>query len=231
MERDRQTVRPGGVTSEGGVSTGDGVRGQQMRAGRGVDDVVQQMTQVIAPRDRVRWGPIWAGLLSALSLWLLGNVLALAIGASSVEPGVADAGTAARITGWAPPILGLLAFLFGGWVAARTAAVRGTANGVFNGFLVWALGTLLTLALAAFGLGQLLGVAGDFAGQIGRLGRDALGNVDPEQFARNQQRIAENVQNTAWATFGALGLPALASTIGGWLGARKEHGRDDNARA
>ncbi len=132
MERDRQTVRPGGVTSEGGVSTGDGVRGQQMRAGRGVDDVVQQMTQVIAPRDRVRWGPIWAGLLSALSLWLLGNVLALAIGASSVEPGVADAGTAARITGWAPPILGLLAFLFGGWVAARTAAVRGTANGVFN---------------------------------------------------------------------------------------------------
>lgn len=195
-------------------------------AGRNVDDVVQQTTQIITPRDRVRWGPIWAGLISALSLWLLGNILALAIGAATVEPGVADAETAGRITGWVPPILGILAFLFGGWVAARTAAVRGTGNGAFNGFLVWALGTLLGLALAAFGLGQLLGAAGDFAGQIGRIGRDAVGNVDPAQLNANRQRIAENIENSALATFGALGLPALAATIGGALGARKEHDRD-----
>lgn len=224
MQRDREVVRPHGDDPTSGRATGvvTPVR-------RAVDDVVQQTTQVIAPRDRVRWGPIWAGLLSALSLWLLANVLALAIGASTVEPGVADAGTAARITGWAPAILGILAFLFGGWVAARTAAVRGTGNGILNGFLVWALGTILTLALAAFGLGQLLGVAGDFAGQVGRLGREAAGSVDPAQFARNQQRIAENVQDTAWATFAGLGLPALAATIGGWLGARKQHDRNDRA--
>lgn len=187
---------------------------------RGVDDVVQQTTQVITPRDRVRWGPVWAGLVSALSLFLLGNILALAIGASSIEPGVADQGTAARITGWASPILGLLSFLFGGWVAARTAAVRGTGNGVFNGFLVWALGTLLGLALAAFGLGQLFGAAGDFAGQFSGLANN-VPDVDPQQLQQNRGRIIENIQDGAWGTFGALGLPALAASIGGALGARK----------
>ncbi len=194
--------------------------------GRGADtDVIQQTTQVITPRDRVRWGPVWAGLISALSLFLLGNVLALAIGATTVDAGT-NAGDAARFGGIVPAIIGLLSFLFGGWVAARTSAVRGTGNGAFNGFLVWALGTLLTLALAAFGLGQLLGAAGDFAGQFARLGRDAAQNVDAQQIAANRQQIADNIQNSALATFGALGLPALAATIGGALGARKEHDRD-----
>ncbi len=190
----------------------------------GVDDVVQQTTQVITPRDRVRWGPVWAGLVSALSLFLLFNVLALAIGATTVNPG--DAGDAARFGGIAPAIIGLLAFLFGGWVAARTSAVRGTGNGVFNGFLVWALGTLLALALAAFGLGSLLGAAGDFAGQIGNLGRQAAGNVDPADVTRNRQQIADGIRDGALGTFAGLGLPALAASIGGALGARKEHDRD-----
>ncbi len=191
----------------------------------GVDDVVQQTTQVITPRDRVRWGPIWAGLVSALSLFLLFNVLALAIGATSVDAGT-NAGDAARFGGIAPAIIGLLAFLFGGWVAARTSAVRGTGNGIFNGFLVWALGTLLALALAAFGLGSLLGAAGDFAGQIGNLGRQAAGNVDPADVTRNQQQIADGFRDGALGTFAGLGLPALAASIGGALGARKEHDRD-----
>lgn len=188
---------------------------------RGAEDVVQQTTQVITPRDRVRWGPIWAGLVSALSLWLLANILALAIGATSIDAGT-DAGDAARFGGIVPAILGILAFLFGGWVAARTAAVRGNGNGAFNGFLVWALGTLMALALAGLGLGSLLGAAGDFAGQIGRFGRDAAQNVDPQQIQASRREIAEGIRNSAFGTFGALGLPALAATIGGILGARKE---------
>ena len=191
----------------------------------GVDDVVQQTTQVITPRDRVRWGPVWAGLVSALSLFLLLNVLALAIGATTVDAGT-NAGDAARFGGIAPAIIGLLSFLFGGWVAARTSAVRGMGNGVFNGFLVWALGTLLAVALAAFGLGSLLGAAGDFAGQISGLGQQAAGNVDPAQVTRNREEIANTIRDGALGTFAGLGLPALAASIGGALGARKEHDRD-----
>lgn len=187
---------------------------------RGAEDVVQQTTQVITPRDRVRWGPIWAGLISALSLWLLGNILALGIGLTSVDAGT-NPGDAARFSGIIPAILGILAFLFGGWVAARTAAVRGNGNGAFNGFLVWALGTLLALGLAGLGLGSLLGAAGDFAGQIAQFGRGAAQNVDPQQIQADRQEIARNIGNSALATFGALGLPALAATVGGILGARK----------
>lgn len=194
---------------------------------RGNDaDVIQQTTQVVTPRDRVRWGPIWAGLLTALSLFLLGNILLIAIGATTVSAGGDNGQDAGIGTGIASAILGLLCFLFGGWVAARTSAVRGTGNGVFNGFLVWALGTLLALALAGFGLGSLLGAAGDFAGQIGRLGQDAAANVDADQIAQNRRQIADNIQDGALGTFAALGLPALAAAIGGALGARKESDRD-----
>lgn len=203
------------------VADTSGTRGKATR-NQDVDDVVQQTTQVITPRDRVRWGPIWAGLVSALSLFLLLNVLALAIGATSVDPGTND-GDAAKLSGIVPAIIGLLAFFFGGWVAARTAAVRGTGNGIFNGFLVWALGTVLAVALAAFGLGSLLGAAGDFAGQITSFGQQAAGNVDPAEVTRNREAIADNIRDGALGTFGALGLPALAASIGGALGARKEH--------
>jgi len=132
---------------------------------------------------------VWAGLVSALSLFLLLNVLAIAIGATTIDAGD-NVGDSARFAGIAPAIIGLLAFFFGGWVAARTAAVRGTANGVFNGFLVWALGTLLALALAGIGLGSLLGAAGGFADQIGGLGRQVQGDLSAADLARNRQARA-----------------------------------------
>jgi hypothetical protein len=42
-------------------------------------------------------------------------------------------------------------------VAGMTSAVRGEATGLLNGFLVWALGTVLILLLSALGLGQIFG--------------------------------------------------------------------------
>lgn len=49
---------------------------------------VEHTTRVVAPRDRIRWGPIWAGLLTVLGVFLLLSVLAIGIGAQTVEPGV-----------------------------------------------------------------------------------------------------------------------------------------------
>ncbi|HEX8035288.1 MAG TPA: hypothetical protein VF510_15645, partial [Ktedonobacterales bacterium] len=39
-----------------------------------------QETQVVAPRDRVRWGPIWAGLLTTFTSFLLLALLAYGLG-------------------------------------------------------------------------------------------------------------------------------------------------------
>ena len=187
--------------------------------GRTEPDIVQQ-TQVIAPRDRVRWGPIVAGLLTALGTFLLLSTLATAIGLTNVNAR-READDAARNIGIASAIIGLLSFLLGGFVAARTAAVRGRDNGLLNGFLVWALSIPLLLLLAALGLGAVLGDAGDLFGQM------RAGQARPEGVSA--QDINNGIRNSAIGAFISLALPAAAAALGGWLGARDElpHSGDD----
>lgn len=202
-------------------------RAAQPVTGRGVDDVVQQTTNVIAPRDRVRWGPIWAGLLTALTLSILGTLLATAIGAATVDNGNADPNNAGRITGIAIPIIAALAFGFGGAIASGTAAVRGRGNGALNGFLVWGLGLPLLLFFATQGLGALLGSAGDIFGQLRGLDASRLQGGAQQAAGQaqrvNPQQVADNIKNGAGSAFLGLGIPAAASTIGGIIGARDRH--------
>src|SRR5918997_228657 len=109
-------------------------------------------------RDRVRWGPIWAGLITAIATFILLTVAAVAIGAQAVDSG-AEGESAGMAGGIASAIIALLAFFVGGFVAGRTAGVFGRGYGALNGFLVWALGIMLILALAAMGLGSLFGAS------------------------------------------------------------------------
>jgi hypothetical protein len=177
-------------------------------------DVVQRAS-FIAPRDSVRWGPIVAGLVTALSIFLLLSLLALGLGITAADAANAgeDAGPAAGIIA---AIIGLLAFFIGGYIAGRAAAVAGRGAGALNGFLVWALAIIAILLLAANGLGQLLGGAGDIFGQLQQTNVDPNVEVDPNQ-------AANAVRNSALVGFASLALPALAATLGGALGARKEH--------
>ncbi len=188
-----------------------------VRRERDVRDV-EQTTQVIIPRDRIRWGTIWAGLLIALASFLLLSLLALTIGALTVDTGQADTGTAATTTGWVTAIIGLIAFFLGGWVAGATSAARGTAAGLLNGFLVWALGFALILAFSAFGLGQLFGAVGSLFAQYRSLGtvRELGGNAAQA----NAQQIADAIMKSGFVAFLSMLLPALAAAIGGWIGAK-----------
>ena len=165
-------------------------------------------------KDRVRWGPIWAGLIVAIATFLLLTTAAIAIGAQAVEAGT-DAGDAGAASGIASAIIALVAFLAGGFVAARTAGVIGRGYGALNGFLVWALGVVLILALAAFGLGSLFGASGDLFAQYQQMGQPQPEGVDPNA-------VAEGVRNSSIGAFLAMLLPALAATAGGWLGSRDE---------
>lgn len=77
-------------------------------------------------RDRVRWSPIVAGLLSAVTSLLLLSLLGAAVGLSTVNAGTAAAqggpppglGTSSAIWG---AVSGVLSFLLGGYVAGRTS--------------------------------------------------------------------------------------------------------------
>ncbi len=55
----------------------------------------EQNVKVVTPRDRVRWGPIMAGLLSALATFAILTLLGAAIGATTLDAngGVPPAGT------------------------------------------------------------------------------------------------------------------------------------------
>ncbi len=189
-------------------------------------DSLVQRTEVHVGRDRIRWGPIWAGLLVALAGFLLLSVLALAIGAQTVEV-IGAAGTVATITGWATAIIGFIAFFVGGYVAGATSAVRGTIAGLLNGLLVWALGTVLILVFSALGVGQLFGALGSLFSQFRAL------IVIPETSPQLVRQVADAIANGAFAAFLSMLLPAIAAALGGWLGAKtapREGGRSANAQ-
>jgi len=170
-------------------------------------------TSVVTLRDSVRWGPIIAGLLTALGTFLLLSTLALGIGLQ-VAPGGTDSEDTGIAAGLITAAIGLISFFLGGFVAARSSAVGGGLTGTLNGFLVWALGMAFVVLLAALGVGQLFGAAGDLFTQYRALGAPAP-DVDTNA-------LRDQVRNGALGAFLGLALPALAAALGGWLGARED---------
>lgn len=172
-----------------------------------------QSPDLVARRDSARWGPIWAGLITAITTYLLLQLLTIGLGLVGIGPD--NQGSA-----WVPAIVGLIAFFTGGAVAGMTSAVRGAATGFLNGFLVWALGTVLILAFSALGLGSIFGALGNVVGQIGLFGPGGvnvpnpnLPNVDPAQ-------LASSLRTGAIAAFFGLLISAIAAAVGGFLGGR-----------
>ncbi len=199
MGRDRDDARMQPVEPEEAQARGNGPNAVRRREGK-------QGADVAALGDSVRWGPIWAGLLAALTTFLLLQLLAIGIGLQDVGPGAEGGG------GWVPAIIGLIAFFTGGLVAGMTSAVRGTTTGLLNGFLVWALGTVLILLLSALGLGQIFGALGNVADQLGLL----QGGVNVPDFDPTQ--VAQGVRDASLGAFFGLLLSALAAMLGGWFG-------------
>jgi hypothetical protein len=164
-------------------------------------------------RDRVRWGAIWAGLVTAIATFLLLSTAAVAIGAQVLD--VRDTDQAGMAGGIVSAVIALLAFLAGGFVAGRTAGVVGRGYGALNGFLVWGLGVVLIVALAAFGLGSLFGASGDLFAQYQQMGQPRPEGVD-------RQEVVEGIRNSSIGAFIGMLLPALAAAGGGLLGSREE---------
>ncbi len=203
------------------------------RQGGAVTSVSQALT---IPTDRVRWGPIWAGLLSAFFTLLVLSLLGLAIGATTVNTGAALQGTGNQNAGaysaiWAG-ISAIIAFLIGGYVAGRTAAVPERGWAALNGMLVFLLALPILLWLASQGLGALIGNANHIAGglginlgQIGNTGSGTATSITPAQ----AQQAADTAKNTAWGTLIGLLLGCGAAALGGTLGMRHA-ARDTYAR-
>jgi len=185
--------------------------------------------------DRVYWGPIIAGFLTALTTMTLLSLLGLAIGITSFNAGqaatqgapVGETGTNSLL--WTA-FSAIVAFLLGGFVTGRTAGTYDRSWGMLNGMLVFMLMLPFTLWLATVGMGAIAGGLGSFAGGVaagfGPQAADAARNAAPNvniDVTGAATRAAEGARNGAWGGLlgGILGL--IASGLGGFLGTRTGH--------
>ena len=158
-------------------------------------------------RDQVRWGPVWAGLIVALSTFLLLELLSLAFG--WLTPG-SNAGTR---TGVVSGILGLIAFFLGGLVAGATAMWKHPGAGLLHGIMVWALGVVSIVLIATLGGGALFGSVADTLARVANLSRTDLSNVDATQ------ALSAARSGAKWGVLG-LALSLAAAGLGGLTGAK-----------
>jgi hypothetical protein len=198
-------------------------------------------------RDRIRWGPIVAGVVTAFAVLLFLTVLGIALGISALGGGDDNNpqtwGTAAGI--WGGLSL-LVAFFFGGWMAARAAATLSESDGPLNGFVTGAATLLLLLWLATTAITGALGFfASTVSGLAGAAAPVAMEAVDqgavppqtetavdqaaqnpgaavPTEVAQAAQQAGETASRAAgpgaWGTTIAIILAIGAATLGGMVG-------------
>jgi len=195
------------------------------------------------PTDRVRWGPILAGTFAALTMLAVLSAFGAAVGLSAYDRGD-DARRFAFGAGIWGAITTLIAFGFGGWLAARSAAVRGSDAGLLNGFMVAGVGVPLLFG-ALGGATMLMGHAavssdrnvsparrtdsarqasavlpGDNADSQSNASRNNSNDTDDTARIEDAQRAG---RGAAWGTLVALLLAIGAASAGGYMGARDDH--------
>jgi len=159
--------------------------------------------------DLVRWGPIWAGLLLALSIQLVLGSIGLAVILTVYDPTAANFAqrTAATLSIWSA-VAALIALFVGGYVAGRMAAVLGFRNGLVQGSMVWALAVVIGMILGIAGVGGVLSMI-------------TLGNIMQALQLGGQEarRVASIAAGSAWwFVIGAV-IAWAAAAAGGVLGA------------
>ncbi|WP_416673903.1 hypothetical protein [Egbenema bharatensis] len=173
--------------------------------------------------DRVRWGPILAGLVLAITAQLVLSGIGAAIGLSAVaaadnpQQAAADVGTGVGI--W--PIISLLIALFlGGWLTTRLCGPMNRSTALLNGTVLWATTIALSAWLLTSGVAGAFGVIGANLGEI--INQTQTGTAGTTEGLDQQQvrQIAENAATAGWTfAFGAL-LGLIATLVGATLGAR-----------
>lgn len=164
----------------------------------------------LADLQPLRWGPIVAGTLTAVGIFILASLLAIAVGVQAA-PGVEAIEDMDIIGVLVTSIIALGSFFVGGFVSSWTAGISGQGRSLVNGFLVWTLWLVSVAILAALGIGTIAGAMGELFGQTSTPSPDVETSV-----------LLEAVQQASWASFLALSLTALASMLGAVVGARED---------
>ena len=167
--------------------------------------------------DRIRWGAVWTGVLTTLSIYIVLQLLFFALGWLDLGINGADGTTRAIVSG----VLALIAFFLGGAAAGASALWHRANDGMVNGVVTWAVTVIALLGIALVGGGALVGSLADTATQFVNL-RTAGAGVDIAEATRTAQQ-------TAGTSALGLGLSMLAAALGGSIGAKlwPGHGHRD----
>lgn len=180
--------------------------------------------------DRVRWGPILAGLFVALVSQLILSALGAAIGATSIANSGAprsDAGGVGTAVGiWATISL-LISLFIGSWIMARACGPMTRSTALLNGAILWATTLALSAFLLASGVSGAFGLAATTAANVAgaALPQTGVPNVDPNAApnisAQDARNIAGTTATAGWSfVIGSL-LGLAASLAGAATGTRR----------
>ncbi|MEO1375249.1 MAG: hypothetical protein AAFW70_13200 [Cyanobacteria bacterium J06635_10] len=184
------------------------------------------LNPVVDYHDRVRWGPIFAGIVIAIASQLvlsaLGAAIGLTAGASGTEAGTVGIGVGI----WA--IISLLISLFlGGWICASSCGPMNKKTALLHGVILWATTLAISSWLLASGVSGTFGVvasnAPEVINQVQQPGGLALPNPNEVPNINNQEarNIAGKSAKLAWSfIFGSL-VGMVAAMIGASVGSRK----------
>lgn len=182
--------------------------------------------------DRVRWGPIIAGIVITIASQLILSALGAAIGLSS-NGSARSVGLGVGI--WA--VISLLISLFiGGWVMASTCGPMNKKSALLNGAILWAATLAVSGWLLASGVSGTFGIAASASGAVIDQVQQPGGVEVPANPSTAVPNIpASQVQDYAaraswYFLFGSL-LGLIASLIGATAGARSPRSHHTEQRS
>lgn len=170
-------------------------------------------------KDRIRWGPIIAGIFVAIATQLILSALGAAIGLT-----VGATGGALGVGIWS--IISLLIALFvGSWVAAAGCSPMNKKTAMLHGLILWATTLAISAWLLASGVSGAFGIAASNAGevlnQVQQPGGISVPNQVPNVPNTQLQQVADSSAKAAWYFIIGSLLGLAASLIGASVGAKK----------
>jgi len=150
-------------------------------SGSTVDAVVPD-DRLTSLRNRVSWGAILAGVVAALVVQLLLNILGVGIGASSLDAANASDNPSASgfslTAGIWWTLSGIIASFVGGVVAGRLCGTSDNNTAHWHGFVSWCAATLVIFYLLTSAVGGIIGGTFNALGStVGAAGRGAASAV------------------------------------------------------
>jgi len=157
--------------------------------------------------DRVRWGPLWAGLITTIATFTLLQLIFIATKAVDVDLG----GNDTSFSFWTA-LSALLAFFVGGLVTGASTKWDREDDGALHGVLLWALATVALLILGGISARALAGPIGGFLNSVGGAGAIAEGP--------GRDRAIEAAQDRAAQALISLFLALVAAVAGAVVGSK-----------